>query len=262
MPDDQTVCMASTAYYEWVAAGRPLSPALPVRETVEQLQAAFPAAAAKSQFSWYADEAHYQAIPPQDHTPFSATGWPLSSPRWIVFATDVMHRPDLGVNCYALFNYWITEARAGRMPWMKYFIWQAKIYDVRNGWNAQTGSDHYDHVHLSMRTDWVNKGLGSWSITPRRGDDMIFAISDGPRKGAAGRAGGGTYEFADTGTQLEQWRRDQGGAGTVMVTEADIAAGRIGVEVKQLTTGALPGSAVTEAQVKAWIAATELLPPG
>lgn len=114
--------MAVALYYAWDRLGRPLEPANPIREIVQRLRVAYPRAAAANLFSWYANEAHYQAEPPQDHTPYSATGWPLVSPQWVVFATDVMHRTDLGVNCFELFNYWITEARAGRMPWLKYLI--------------------------------------------------------------------------------------------------------------------------------------------
>lgn len=170
--------MPSNSYYEWVAAGKPLTPALPVRQTVEQLKVAFPKAAQQNLFSWYANDAHYKAVPPQDHTPFSATGWPGTSPRWYVFATDIMDRSDLGVDCDVLFTYWIGEARAGRMPWMKYFIWQAKIYDVRNGWRPTAGSDHFDHVHMSTRTDYINSGLGSWSIAPGGDGSMLIQVKE------------------------------------------------------------------------------------
>lgn len=156
--------MAYAIYYQWDSLGRPLEPARPIRDIVERIKAAYPKAA--STFSWYANEAHYQAEPPQDHTPFSATGWPKPSPEWWVFATDIMHRVDLGVDCNVLFGYWIGEARAGRMPWLKYMIWQAKLYDVRNGWRAQSNSGHFDHIHLSARTDFQHYSLGSWSIVP------------------------------------------------------------------------------------------------
>lgn len=158
--------MAVALYYAWDRLGRPLEPAQPVREFVEKMRLAYPRAAAANQFSWYANESHYTAEPPQDHTPFSETGWPLVSPRWVVFATDVMHRPDLGVDCFALFAYWLAEAKAGRMPWLKYMIWRAKRYDVRNRWAPADASDHFDHVHLSSRTDHQHTSLGSWSPAP------------------------------------------------------------------------------------------------
>lgn len=161
---------------------------------VERLKVAFPRAA--HLFSWYADEAHYQAVPAQDHTPFSQTGWPKTSPEWWVFATDIMHRPDLGVNCDILFAYYLVEAKAGRMPWLKYIIWKGKIYDVRNGWKADDASGHFDHMHLSGRTDHRDTTLGQWSVTPTGGIvsglKRIAFVSDG-QKGA----GHETWYFGD-----------------------------------------------------------------
>jgi hypothetical protein len=245
--------MASAAYSAWVAAGKPLTPCQPIRDYVTRLKLAFPRAAKANLFSWYANDAHYQAVPPQDHTPFSATGWPQASPRWVVFATDVMHRPDLGVDCNVLFPYWLAEAKAGRTPWVKYIIWQAKLYDVRNGWKPVANSGHFDHIHKSIRTDHLNTSLGTWSIVPGSsstgGDDMIFAISDGNRKGYAGRAGGGTYEFAAKAEDLEQWRKDQGGVATVYVPEADVRR-RLGIEVSALMGGGSGGTSLTEEQVR------------
>lgn len=163
--------MAVAAYYTWARLGRPLEPAVPIREMVERLRVRFPDAAAANLFSWFANEAHYTAVPAQDHTPFSQTGWPDPSPQWVVFATDIMHRVDLGVDCWQLFAYYLAEAKAGRMPWLKYMIWQAKIYDVRNGWRAQNNSGHFDHIHLSARTDHRFTHLGSWPVAPLDEDE-------------------------------------------------------------------------------------------
>lgn len=179
--------MAAKAYYAWDALGRPLEPCRPIRDYVTRLKLQFPRAAQANLFGWYANEAHYTAVPPEDHTPFSATGWPQVSPQWVVFATDVMHRPDLGVDCGVLFPYWLAEAKAGRTPWVKYLIWQTKLYDVRNQWRPVTNSGHFDHIHISIRTDHLNTSLGSWSLVPgsapNTGDDMaqmlIKDTSDG-----------------------------------------------------------------------------------
>ena len=163
--------MAVLAYSRWLALGKPLQPAQPVRDIVGRLSAAYPRAAAAYQFSWFSNDDHYLADYPQDHTPFSVDGWPHPAPQWWVCATDVMHRPDLGVDCHVLARYWLAEARAGRMPWLKYMIWQATIYDVRYGWRAQPSAGHFDHIHLSTRTDFLDRGLGTWSPIPG-GDEM------------------------------------------------------------------------------------------
>lgn len=60
------------------------------------------------------------------------------------------------------------------------------------------------------------------------GKDMIFAIKDGAHKGWAGRAGGGSFQYAANGPQLELWRADQGGVQTTWVTEAEFAS-RVGI---------------------------------
>lgn len=186
--------MAVAAYSRWDALGRPLEPAQPIRDIVERMRVAFPRAAGL--FSWYANEAHYTAVPAQDHTPFSQTGWPQASPEWWVFATDVMHRPDLGVDCNVLFEYWLGEARADRMPWCKYLIWQGTLYDVRYGWRPQAASGHYDHIHISTRTDFRTRGLGSWSITPE--DDVkpeFVVIIDGDTHTVCITGGGPTLAY-------------------------------------------------------------------
>lgn len=163
--------MATANYYAWERDGRPITPARPIRETVGRLKLAYPRAA--HLFSWYADDDHYMADFPQDHTPFSETPWPIEpNPYPYVFATDVMHRPDLGVDCNVLFAYWIAEAKAGRMPWLKYLIWQGRRYDVRNNWAPATASGHFDHIHKSTRTDHRDTTLGTWRLTP--GDDMAL----------------------------------------------------------------------------------------
>jgi hypothetical protein len=157
--------MAVAMYYTWEQQGRPLTPAKPIAEIIARMKAAFPAVA--SSFSYYANDEHYQSNTPGDHTPFSHDGYKVSpSPYPVVFATDIMCNTAKGVDCQKLFNYWLSEAKAGRMQWLKYLIWQAKIYDVRHGWVAQANSDHFDHIHISTRTDYQNASLGTWSLLP------------------------------------------------------------------------------------------------
>jgi len=151
-----------------------LTPAVPIRDLCEQLAARYPDHA--STFNWYADEAHYSAVPPLDHTPYSVDGWPQPDPHWFVCATDVMAASVGGVDeLDRLFRYWLGEAKAGGAPWIKYLIWQATIYDVRHGWVAQANADHFDHVHISTRTDHLETSLTGWSAVPQpKGDDEMF----------------------------------------------------------------------------------------
>jgi hypothetical protein len=190
--------MAVAAYSTWENQGRPLDPAQPIREVVEALQAAYPAAAAEYLFSWYADESHYQSSYPEDHTPFSYTGWPHANPWWFVHATDIMHRPDLGVDCNAIFAWWIAAARAGEVPWLKYIIWQGLLYDVRNGWEPVGNSGHFDHIHISARTDYTAAGLGGWSPIPG-GDDM--SREDSISAVQLAQQGSDRHGYADNGPE-------------------------------------------------------------
>lgn len=200
-----------TAYQTWNAAGRPLTPAPTIAALVGLLRGAYPDHA--SGFGWYADDAHYQADPPLDHTPYSVDEWPVASPGYVVFATDVMAR-DVGGTAALdkLFRYWLDSAKSGRAPWIKYLIWQATLYDVRYGWKAQANSDHFDHVHVSARTDVQT--LGNWTALPLERTDMPFLVSvtGGPTKGAM---------FISDGFDMEPVRNDaavRGALASVMPT--------------------------------------------
>lgn len=221
--------MPAAVYYSWDRAGRPLEPAQPIRDMVDRLKVAYPRAASAHLFGWYADESHYQAVPPQDHTPYSQTGWPLPSPQWVVFATDVMHRKDLGVDCAVLFSYWIGEARAGRMPWLKYIIWEAKLYTVRTGWRAEANTGHYDHIHLSARTDHRTTSLGAWSVVPM-GDDVTL---ENPDKAWVNNSADGIARLTRM-DDTAQYQNSTGVEGPVEENKLVTAIKRLGSDVTEL----------------------------
>lgn len=152
--------MAVTEFYTWDRLGRPLEPAKAVQELVLQCRAFWPDA----EFGWMANKEHYEASFPQDHTPYSYTGWPAESPRWWVFATDLMDDPGNGVDLAVVWPVILAEARAGKIPHLKYLIHQAKLYDVRYNWKEQESSGHPHHIHLSFDTNAQFQGLGDWSI--------------------------------------------------------------------------------------------------
>lgn len=115
---------------------------------------------------WYADDAHYFADWPEDHTPFSMTDWPVECPRWVVFALDVMTGRDLTVDVLdQLVAYWLTEARAGRMPSLKYLIFHNRIYLVWRDFVAdEYRGEWHSHAHLSFRTDYETRSWpAGWS---------------------------------------------------------------------------------------------------
>ncbi len=157
---DDTV-MATPQFHEWDNLGRPVTPSQTIREMVQRLRAAYP----QAEFGWHADDAHYQADRPKDHTPYSKTEWPIPCPRYVVFATDVMPHPSYSLD--DLHAYWLAEARAGRTPWRKYIIYRDKQYSVRSGWEERDfDGDYHNHIHLSDRTDYEFESLGSWDPVP------------------------------------------------------------------------------------------------
>lgn len=153
--------MATQAYYDWRNHGSPWKPATPVREYQNAfLRAGWPAVS----LGTIGDTAHLTSDHPQDHTPFSVTGWPGASPYPYVLAFDAGHDPGAGRDMGPVVAQWLNDARAGKTPWVKYIVWRGQLYDVRNGWSPVPASDHYDHAHVSIRTDWYDKSIGGYAV--------------------------------------------------------------------------------------------------
>lgn len=156
--------MATQAFKDWAAAGRPFKLAQPVDEyRHELLLAGWP----KSLLGTIGDEAHLQAEHPEDHCPFSVTGWPQPNEYPYVCALDVGAAFINGLDVDQLVTYWLAEARAGHTPWIKYINWQGYQYDVRRSWVRTAIGGHYDHAHISFRTDWTLNGIGEFAVIPK-----------------------------------------------------------------------------------------------
>ncbi len=68
--------MATQAYANWVRAGRPWKVAAPIKAMGDRLRG-------YGYTVYYLgsdDASHLQASRPQDHCPFSVTGWPVAHP--------------------------------------------------------------------------------------------------------------------------------------------------------------------------------------
>lgn len=145
----------SAAYNAWLRAGQPDSGlALPLVQLRDVLRGAG--------YTVYdrPNAAHLQAPTPEDHTPFSATGWPDASPRWWRHAIDVM--PKSGAA--GARDLWLLGARiagdrnAGLITWLKY-INRPPAADlgraIQDSWqpgHAQRSSSDTGHLHLSSVT--------------------------------------------------------------------------------------------------------------
>jgi hypothetical protein len=165
--------MATQAYYDWLNHGSPWKMATPVREYRNAfLLAGWPA----ESLGTIGDKAHLSADRPQDHTPFSVTGWPGASPYPYVLAFDAGHNPDAGRDMGPVVAHWLSDARAGKTPWVKYIVWRGQLFDVRNGWSPVSASDHYDHAHVSIRTDWYDKTIGAYAVIPGGSTNMGMSV--------------------------------------------------------------------------------------
>jgi hypothetical protein len=161
--------MATQAYYDWVRAGKPWHKSVPVAEYQRAfLAAGWPALS----LGTLGDEAHLTADRPQDHTPFSVTGWPGASPYPYVLAFDAGHAPSQGFDMGPVVARWLADARDGKTPWVKYIVWRGQLYDVRRDWAPSGASGHYDHAHVSFRTDWYGKSIGGYPVVNAGGSTM------------------------------------------------------------------------------------------
>lgn len=153
--------MASTAYYQWINAGRPYHLILPAATLQSALQ--------RHGLTVYdnPDNAHLTATVPEDHTPYSVTGWPGANARWNARALDVMPRGDdtaARVESANIARQLIKDRDAGvpGVMWIKYINWtdehgvcrQERWTDVAHP-NARTTHSSTDngHIHISGRSD-------------------------------------------------------------------------------------------------------------
>lgn len=144
--------MASAAYYDWINKGSPFTLAYPCADLQKALQAAGYTVYA------YPNRDHLLAEPPEDHTPFSATGWPIVSPFGYGHAIDIM--PRTGPMSIADLARRIIAQKRANVPgtrWIKYLNWTDEsgvAYHV--SWQpdyASRSSSDKGHIHISGRSD-------------------------------------------------------------------------------------------------------------
>lgn len=196
--------MASQGYRDWIAAGRPYTLIRPARATQATLR----------NYGLivydYPDESHQKADRPQDHTPYSVTGWPGTNRRWNARAIDVM--PRNGTAAAKRENADIARQlirdRDGGHPgamWIKYLNWtdedgrcrQERWTDAAQPLKRLTvSSTDKGHIHISGRSDVDNDARADGydpiarmrNIQPpaQEGDDMgstdSWAVSPNSKK--------------------------------------------------------------------------------
>lgn len=146
--------MTSRQHQQWINEGSPWHLAVPIRELqVAIIQVHNPPA---ETIGTIGDEAHLDAEPPEDHTPYSETGWPDHTPPFIVTALDYN-----GPGWEALFEHLINEHLAGNMPWIKYINFRGIHHSWEPSYATRASTDWTGHGHVSIRSDWcfVSTGL-------------------------------------------------------------------------------------------------------
>jgi hypothetical protein len=114
--------MASQGYRDWLNAGRPyalIRPAAALQRTLRGYGLTV---------YDYPDERHLQADTPEDHTPFSVTGYPGTNRRWNARGVDIMPRGSAAAGRAenaAIARQLIRDRTAGvpGVMWIKYLNW-------------------------------------------------------------------------------------------------------------------------------------------
>jgi hypothetical protein len=147
--------MTSAQHARWNRAGRPAQLARPLARLRDRLRAA------GCTVYDIGNTTHLDHQPPEDHTPYSETGWPGPSPYGWIMAIDIMPPPaGRGLpSLQTLGRRLVDDRNGGAAPWIKYMNW-GPVSDgtaVQDRWmpsyQRRTSSDT-GHIHLSIRTDY------------------------------------------------------------------------------------------------------------
>lgn len=173
-----------TLYRAWVADGKPFQLAHPL-VTIRDLLRGYG-------YTVYdiGDDAHLTRTKPEDHTPYSQTGWPQSSPYGWGFALDIMPPTKVGLPSLAELGaqlYADRQAGIAGVGWLKYMNWEpgdGGCYQDR--WqptHARSDSSDRGHIHLSARTDYQTStaAVGYDPVARARGEGMDVNLSRGKR---------------------------------------------------------------------------------
>lgn len=279
--------MATQAYYDWIKAGRPYTLARPVRALRDRLRA----------YGYtvydYPNTDHQQAEPPEDHTPYSATGWPVASPRWYGMALDVMpsSRTDLP-DWRDVADQMFRDKQAGlaEIAWLKYMNRELPgtrtcVQDRWQPTHVRRSSNDTGHIHGSCRSDFHLSAVGDSydpvaryrariaGVQPATEEDDMIGFAKDPATGQLRKSAGG-ITYPTTQREIDDIRSlaAQGVIGPVSSKVhpnlAYVYAFGYPVELlvndiaKRVIELLPPGGAgVTEAQVREIISHTSLTPP-
>lgn len=148
--------MAVDTYQKWVADGSPWKPAHPVDDLAKRLRG--------YGYTVYVlgNDEHLHAQPPEDHVPYSATGWPKPSPYPYVHACDVMPPTKAGLPSLAQLGAQLhADKQTNTAAWIKYMNWEPSgpngpcYHDEWQPNHTRTSSTDRGHIHISIRSDYT-----------------------------------------------------------------------------------------------------------
>ena len=173
--------MASQGYRDWLNAGRPYTLIRPAAALVAALRGH------GLTVYHYPNAAHLEATTPEEHTPFSVTGWPGTNKRWNARGVDIMPRSSSAAHRKenADIARQLIRDRDGGHPgamWIKYINWtdengtcrQERWMDASAPLRRTTRlSSDKGHIHISGRSDVDNddRADGYDPIARKQGDD-------------------------------------------------------------------------------------------
>lgn len=146
--------MTSWQHRDWIDRGRPDSGlARPLAQLLAVLESA------GYTVYEYPNDAHLDAEPPEDHTYYAETGWPIKSPKWWRHAIDIMPPTRPGLPSLTVLGQRIFNARqAGQITWLKYMNWPSTgdlsraVKDTWQPGHSRRASSDVGHIHLSSIT--------------------------------------------------------------------------------------------------------------
>lgn len=167
--------MTITTEAGWKADGSPHHNATPIQELFAEFERRH---GKGSDLCWtLGNAAHLAANPPEDHTPYSHTGWPGASPYPYVLALDFA-----GLHFATAGAYWVALKRKSLAPWVKYINLNNTHYAWEPTEKLTHSSDDPGHVHLSIRSDWAHSSIatgwpnlvsGSTGVNVQRLQDLL-----------------------------------------------------------------------------------------
>lgn len=152
----------------------------------------------------YPDDSHLIASTPEDHTSFSATGYPTTAPRWVGNAIDIMPRNSTAAakkEAANLARQIIRDKNAGipGTEHIKYMNWTDEQGICRQErWmpnHTTRSSSDKNHIHLSGLSTWARKAAPFYDPIARMraaasgGDDMSESWTKPITQGPTGIAG-------------------------------------------------------------------------